>query len=276
MKYGIKNKYTNKTYSFNTRTELDTFCDNNGLKLNTLERSKREGRESLTGWSLVEPIVSGKKNGKTVLFIGDLHLPFEHEEYFEHCKNIYEKHNCDTVVFAGDIVDNHYLSYHENHQDALGGRDELDIAIFNLKRWYKQFPNAYVMIGNHDALPQRKAQSSGITKHWIKEFSEVLQVPNWVFLPEIVIDNVLYLHGTGRQANRRCMQDNISVAQGHFHSNSYIQYYVGHDGSTKFACQVGCGVDIDSYAMEYGRAYAKPHINVAVIKDGQATLEYIR
>lgn len=274
-RFAIKNKYTKEIISFNTRYELDDYCNENGIKLNTLERAHREGRESLTGWGIVDYVDPINKT-KTVLFIGDIHAPFTKEGYLEFCKEMYEKHNCDTVVFAGDIIDNHALSYHENHQDAYGAKYELELAKKEIAEWHKTFPNAYVMIGNHDSLVNRKAQTSGIPKAWIKGFNEVLNVDGWTFLPQVMIDNVLYLHGTGRIAKTRCMQDNVSVAQGHYHSDSYIQYFVGHDGRNKFALQVGCGVDAESYAMAYGRAFAKPHINVAIIKDGQAFLEYMR
>lgn len=273
-RYAIKNKYTGVVMDFGSRSSLEEACNNIGIKLNTLEKAKREGRESLTGWNIAD-IEPDDTKSNTVLFIGDIHAPFVKEGYLEHCLEVYKKYDCNIAVFAGDIIDNHSLSYHENHQDAYGAKDELKLAKEEIKKWHEAFPEAYVMIGNHDALANRKAQSSGIPKAWLKGFNEVLNVDGWKFLPKIIIDDVLYLHGTGRVARTRCMQDNISVAQGHYHSSSYVEYFVGHDDKKKFALQVGCGVDSDSYAMAYGKAFAKPHINVAVVKDGQAYLEYM-
>jgi predicted phosphodiesterase len=54
-----------------------------------------------------------KKQESRVLVIGDLHCPFEKEGYLEFCKEQYKKWKCNQVVFIGDIIDNHYSSYHD-------------------------------------------------------------------------------------------------------------------------------------------------------------------
>ena len=45
-----------------------------------------------------------------ILVIGDLHEPFCLDGYLAHCKAIYAKHNCNKVIFIGDVIDNHYSS----------------------------------------------------------------------------------------------------------------------------------------------------------------------
>ena len=103
-----------------------------------------------------------RKDVNRILVIGDLHAPFDLDEYFDHCVETYAKYNCNKVVFIGDVIDNHFSSYHETSADGMGGATELDLAIDRLKRWYKQFPVADVTIGNHDRLIMRKAQSSAV------------------------------------------------------------------------------------------------------------------
>ena len=94
-----------------------------------------------------------------ILVIGDLHEPFCLDGYLAHCKAVYAKHNCNKVIFIGDVIDNHYSSFHEPDPDGLGGGDELDLAIRRLSKWYKAFPVADVCIGNHDRIVTRKAFS---------------------------------------------------------------------------------------------------------------------
>ena len=67
-------------------------------------------------------------------------------------------------MFIGDIIDNHYSSYHETSADGMGGLDELELAIKRISRWYDAFPKATVIIGNHDRLIMRKAQTSAIPR----------------------------------------------------------------------------------------------------------------
>jgi len=206
-----------------------------------------------------------------VLVIGDLHEPFCLDSYLKHCKEVYSKHNCNRVVFIGDVIDNHYSSYHETNADGLGGGDELDIAIKRLKRWYKAFPNADVTIGNHDRIISRKAQTGGIPKRWIRNYSEVLNTPKWNFTERVVIDNVQYVHGEGGTARTKSKADMMSTVQGHLHTQCYTEWSVGAKFRI-FGMQVGCGIDHESYAMAYAKAGKKPAIGCGVVIGGHTAI----
>ena len=52
----------------------------------------------------------------------------------------------------------------------MGGADELDLAISKIAKWYEAFPIATVLIGNHDRMIMRKAQTSAIPSKWIKSY----------------------------------------------------------------------------------------------------------
>ena len=60
----------------------------------------------------------GKKIVNNILVVGDLHEPFTRKGYLEFCKSIYYKYNCNEVVFIGDIIDNHYSSFHDTDPDG--------------------------------------------------------------------------------------------------------------------------------------------------------------
>ena len=77
---------------------------------------------------------------------------------------MYMKHACDTVVFIGDLIDNHFASYHETDPNGMGADDELQSAIIRLAPYYKAFSEAHVTIGNHDRMVFRKSMSSGVPK----------------------------------------------------------------------------------------------------------------
>lgn len=210
-------------------------------------------------------LVRGLKSKENrVLVIGDLHEPFCLDGYLKHCKDVYDKYNCNTVVFIGDVVDNHFGSYHETDADGMGGGDELDLAINKLSRWVKMFPKAYITIGNHDRIIARKAQSGGIPKKWIRSYNEVLEAPDWNFVESVIIDGVLYHHGEGGTARTRMKKELHSLVQGHLHTQGYIEYQVGRNYKV-FGIQVGCGINKDSYAMAYGKNFGKPFISCAVI-----------
>tara|TARA_R100001126_G_C4828998_1_gene150774 strand:+ start:39 stop:701 length:663 start_codon:yes stop_codon:yes gene_type:complete len=202
-----------------------------------------------------------------VLAIGDLHEPFCLDKYLRFCKNVDRKYRCNKVVFIGDVIDNHYSSYHETDPDGFSAGEELDRAIKRIGKWYRAFPDAYVCVGNHDRLVHRKAYTAGISKRWVREYNEVLAAPGWEFVESIEIDGVLYCHGEGRKAMQRSKSDMQSVVQGHYHSECYTTWHTG--GNCKvFGIQVGNGVDKKSYAMAYGKHGPHPSIGCAVIEDG--------
>jgi|TARA_R100000329_G_scaffold5253_2_gene6882 hypothetical protein len=199
-----------------------------------------------------------------VLVIGDLHEPFSLDSYLEFCISKYEQFDCTEVVMIGDIIDNHYSSYHETNADGMGGADELEYAIERIARWYKAFPKATVIIGNHDRMVMRKAQTSSIPSKWIKSYKEVLEVPGWNFVERYVKDNVQYLHGEGGTARTKCRADMMNTVQGHLHTQAYCEHYVGQNFRV-FGCQVGTGINFSEYSFSYAKAGKKPAIGCAVI-----------
>jgi hypothetical protein len=191
--------------------------------------------------------------------------------YLAHCIQTYKDYNCNRVVFIGDIIDNHYSSYHESDPDGLSGGDELDYAIKKIHKWYKAFPNAEIMLGNHDILIMRKAFSGGIPKAWIKDYKDVLNTPNWWFTDHVTIDGIFYHHAIGSKSLTKAKRNMVSTVGGHHHTECYVQWLIGFDRSI-FAMQVGCGVDISAYAMAYGKWFPNPAIACGVVLGGQTAI----
>ena len=206
-----------------------------------------------------------------VLIIGDTHCPFDLDTYLDFLVDTYDKYNCNRVVHIGDELDNHFSSYHETDANAMGGGDELAFAKKRLARYYKQFPDVDVIIGNHSRLIMRKAQSGGVPKEWMREYNDVLGVPNWDFHTELEIDGVLYAHGEGGTARGKCKADLQSVVQGHLHTQLYVEYVVGRKNRV-FGMQVGCGIDHEAYAFGYAKAGKKPAIGCGVVIGGKEAI----
>ena len=192
------------------------------------------------------------------------------DEYLYFCIEQYVRHNCTEVVFIGDVIDNHYSSYHETDADGMGGADELELAITRIARWYEAFPKATVIIGNHDRMIMRKAQTSAIPSKWIKSYKEVLQVPGWNFVERYVKDGVQFLHGEGGTARSKCRQDMMNTVQGHLHTQAYCEHYVGQKFRV-FGMQVGTGIKFSSYSFAYAKAGKKPAIGVGIVKNNGKT-----
>lgn len=255
-----------------------------GMKESSVARRvrdyKKATRNSLSEGGYLPDVDAGFRNrrlkgkGHRVLVIGDIHSPFDLDAYFSHCVSVYKKYQCDTVVFIGDIIDNHYSSYHETDADGMGGREELELAVERLGRWYKAFPEADVIVGNHDRMVMRKAQTSSIPTRWIRAYKEVLETPGWNFMERSVYDDVQYIHGEGGTARTRCKKDLMSTVQGHLHTQAYTEWVIGA-GLKIFAMQVGCGIDRKSYAMAYAKNFQKPAIACGVVIEGKIAINEV-
>jgi len=206
---------------------------------------------------------------KNILFVGDIHEPFCKEGYLEFCKKQYDRFECNKVIFSGDIVDFHAQSFHDSDADGLSATEELNLAVQKLQKWYTVFPEATVLLGNHDRIVARKLFKVGLSQRWMKPLGEVLEVPNWNFVEELVHNNILYVHGEGGTARSKAKQEMMSVCQGHLHSEGYIELM---NGGKNFALQVGCGIDFNSYAFAYAKRDKKPILSCAVILDNSPIL----
>ena len=205
-----------------------------------------------------------KHTTNNILVVGDLHEPFSLDEYLDFCIEQYHTQSCNEVVFIGDIIDNHYSSYHETSADGLGGADELEYAIKRIARWYEAFPVATVLIGNHDRIIMRKAQTSAIPSKWIKSYKDVLEVPGWNFVERYVKDGVQYIHGEGGTARTKCRADMMNTVQGHLLTQAYCEHYVGQNFRV-FGMQVSSGIKFSEYSFAYAKAGKKPAIGCAVV-----------
>jgi len=248
----------------------------------TWERKTRPGRfDYLCNkcGSKKAPVEHEQDLDNRVLVIPDTHFPFSKAGYLDFVAGIYKKYRCNKVVHLGDILDNHYSSYHDTDPDGFGGAEELDRALDEVAELAMVFPDMKVCYGNHDRLPNRKAFSSGLSKRWIKTIKEVIldagiDIDGWEFADHHVIGGVKYIHGEGRQAKQRMTQDGVSVVQGHFHAKSYVEWLV-NDSHKLFAMQLGALIDDEAYSFAYGKHFAKSHKNCGVVINGVPIIEYL-
>ncbi len=210
------------------------------------------------------------KNERRILVVGDLHCPFELDGYFDFCKKTYSEWNCNQVVFIGDIIDNHYSSFHATDPDGYGGGHELERAIDTVQKWTREFPVADVCIGNHDRIIMRKAFDSAIPRAWIKSYNEILGT-NWDWVERVVYDDVQYCHGEGGTARTKGKNDMMSTVQGHIHTQAYTEWMVGRKFRI-FGMQVGCGIDSSAYAAAYAKHFKKQAIGCGVVLGGHTAI----
>ena len=231
-----------------------------------IQRDITEIKRKIKG---IAPLES--KNGN-VLVIGDTHIPFEREGYLEHCQRVRDKYDCQTIVHVGDEVDNHAISYHEHDPDGYSAGHEILVAYARLQKWIKVFPEMYICEGNHTLLPLRKAKTAGLPRAYIKTYNELWDAPeSWHWQYQWEIDEVIYTHGMGSGGanghRARAEKNRQSTVIGHVHSYAGAAYLASNKDLI-FGMNVGCGIDIKTYGMEYGKDFAtRPTISCGVVLD---------
>tara|TARA_R110001599_G_scaffold17_2_gene29 strand:- start:1001 stop:1753 length:753 start_codon:yes stop_codon:yes gene_type:complete len=210
------------------------------------------------------------------LIVGDIHLPYTHPRYLQHCIDIYKKHDCNAVSMTGDIIDSHFASFHSINTQTHGAKYELDMAIKEVAKWYEAFNNDTVpngitiTLGNHDLIIARKSEEAGIDKRWVRKLNEVLKCPDWIFEEQFLHDNVLYTHGTGcsgKSIMKRVQNWGHSMVQGHVHTQAFVDFTASLT-DLKWGMQSPCGIDYKSFAFSYAKFHtAKPILGCAVVLD---------
>lgn len=240
-------------------------------KLDRIDRKNYIKKELGVVKPKVKPYLNGDPDN--ILVIGDLHAPFLREDYLVFCRDLQEKFNCGTVVQIGDLVDGHAWSYHESDPDGMSVGDELESAINQLRGFWAMFPEGVCTLGNHDNLIMRKAFSSGLSRRFIRDFADIIEAPKtWKFVDEVVINDILFTHGTGSNGNdaafSRAMNERMPVVMGHIHSQTYVKFTQSNRDQI-WAMQVGWGGDKNKYAFEYGKTHMKkPIVSAGVIYNG--------
>ena len=211
--------------------------------------------ECLSSTNRVPDAISIDTGNFTFAVFSDIHITEDNLHFLDHIRDDVEKYDIDFCIVAGDLTENG-LTY----EFSTSQRDLWQIGV-----------PYYVTIGNHDRIIMRKAQTSSIPRKWVRDFKDVLEVPNWNFVDSVIYDNVQYIHGEGGTARTKCRADMMSTVQGHLHTQCYTEWYVGQNFKV-FGTQVGCGIDHDSYAMAYAKRGKKPAVGCAVVIGGKTVI----
>lgn len=211
-----------------------------------------------------------------VLIVGDLHLPACLEAYLAFCKKTYKKYKCDRVVFIGDVVDHHVISFHDKHPKAPGVMEEYEHCLKEVAKWHKAFPNAEVVIGNHDERHQRICAKSQIPDIYLKDFTTLFNTPGWIWKKDVSIDGVWYVHGHGVASSSSVLPAATlaqkvggSVVLGHFHTKAGLATFNIQNKRNVFGLNVGCGVDDTHQAMAYSTSVYRPVLSCGVVLNGK-------
>lgn len=207
-----------------------------------------------------------------VLVIPDLHLPVAHSRALDFCVDTYNKYGCNKVVNIGDVIDHHAISKHLKNPNCPSAKDEYDLVKVDLQQWYDTFPEATIILGNHDTRPARISGEAGIPELYLKPYDEVWDTPCWKWVFDTVIDDVYYFHGLGSSGKTPALNKtasiHMSVVMGHVHSVAGVHWGAGPQ-ERWFGMDTGCLIDREAWQFYYGKHMSKkPILGCGVVLDG--------
>lgn len=207
-----------------------------------------------------------------VLAIGDIHAPVAHPGYLSFCQDLQEEWQCEQVVFIGDVVDHHAISFHVKNPNCPGAHDEYTMTRECIQSWYRAFPVARICIGNHDERVLRLAEAANIPSVYIRTFTETWGTETWDWQFDHILDGAYYFHGTNQggihPAWNAAGKMLMPVVMGHCHARAGVKWRA-NPKQRVFSVDTGCGIDVGAFQFAYGKHIKeRPILSAAVILDG--------
>ena len=218
--------------------------------------------------------------GNRILVVGDCHAPAQRKGYPHFCQDLYEEWDCNKVIFIGDLIDHHAISFHAKHPQMPGATDEYELALECVQEWYELFPKAKVCIGNHDSRIVRLAETVNIPEAFLRPYNKLWKTPKWEWGWDFVIDDVYFFHGTANggmhpafNATKKML---MSTVMGHIHTAAGIKW-LANPQRIIFSLDVSTGIDDKRMAFAYGKhAKQRSMLGAGVIIDGVPHYEPMR
>lgn len=214
-----------------------------------------------------------EKGEETVLVIPDLQAPFEHKDAVPFLQEVAAACEVTKVVCIGDSMDAHALSRWAHDPDGWGAGHEYALAIEHLNVLYDAFPVAKEVISNHNERIAKRVFDAGIPREMMRSYEDIMSYPEgWSIHPWVEIDGIMYEHGHAHggmyAARNAAISNGQSTVIGHHHSHAAVQY-IANRRRMIFGMNVGCLIDLDSYAFAYAaESKFKPTLGCGVVIQG--------
>jgi len=214
-----------------------------------------------------------------ILFISDMHIPYQHEGVLPFLEGLKKRYEPTRVICLGDELDKHAMSFHDSDPDLDSAGPELEKALPVIAQVESLFPVMDLIDSNHGSMVYRKAKHHGIPRRYLRPYNEVLGVgEGWKWHIDMTLtlpdgQKVYVHHGKSTDAIKVSQAMGMSHVCGHYHESFGVKYWANPLG-LYWAMNVGCLIDDKSLAFAYNNANLKrPIIGTGLIIDGIPILE---
>lgn len=202
-----------------------------------------------------------------LLFIGDLHCPYEHPDTFDFLAALRAWIRATWVGSVGDETDIHHVQWHQAHPQALGPQCEYEAAKAKLDRLEKLFPRLKIANSNHGNRYSRIAKAAMLPKDVVRTLPEIWDKPNWEWAPVHVVEladgqRVTMTHGDKFKHTPGMPHGSV---QGHRHTEGGVIWHRCATGETSWRANTGCLIDPTAPAFDYTPKH--PVLGSVIIQD---------
>lgn len=210
---------------------------------------------------------------KNCIFISDTHAPFHHRDTLRFLSAIKSEYDIKIAKSVGDVVDNHFSSFHPIEYGTLSAEEEHKQAKKFVQQLHELFPKMTISLGNHCIMSSRKAKEAGIPLDHIKGYNDMYEISGWRWVDKDYFqvdkyNSCLMVHSMSRNTLSNAKTHSHHSVQGHHHGTFGIEYFADTE-VLRWSMTVGCLIDVDSPAFNYSRGYTnnKPIIGCGVLID---------
>jgi len=215
---------------------------------------------------------------KNCIVISDIHAPYHHPDTIPFLKAVKRAYSIEEAKCVGDVVDNHFHSFHPIEYGTLSAKEEHLQAKAFIKQLHKLFPKMTITLGNHCVMTARQAKKAGIPLEHLKGYNEMYEISGWKWVDRDYFkvdkyNNCLMVHAMSRNTLTNAKTHSHHSLQGHHHGTFGIEYFADTE-YLRWSMTVGCLIDTNSPAFNYSKGYTnnKPIIGVGVIWEDRPIL----
>lgn len=204
----------------------------------------------------------GREKYKKMLYISDLHVPYQDEKALYVFSKFFRWYNPDEVYIIGDLIDFYSLSRFDKNPSRLHRlQEEIDMARSILNMWRSFYKGKmWLLKGNHEhrLIKYIWGQAKQLSTLRSLELNKLLDLDKldirYIREGKIRRNNILVKHGntirkwSAYTAKAEQVLTGMSGISGHSHRLS--QYYKTDERGTSKWVEVGCLCDLEPEYME--------------------------
>jgi hypothetical protein len=129
-------------------------------------------------------------------------------------------------------------------------------------------PNTNFIVKRNDCisvqwncLVYRQARTAWLLREFIKDPNTIFWAPStYNFVDELVMNWVLYTHGSTSNAFKKCILENMNMVSWHAHTQCWVIYHQNRHWHLRWM-QVGVWIDYKQHAFDYAKSNSKTPVS---------------